>query len=200
VSTPVHDRPAPVRGRPRSAEAEQAIREAAAELLSERGIGGFSVEAVAARAGVAKTTIYRRWPTKEELVVAVVAGLKAPADAAAPGESVRGDLLHLLRDTARYDRSGRWTRLMNRLLVEADEYPELVADIWRQSVGPRRAYLVGILRRGVEEGLIRPGTDLELLTDMVLSPVTSRIRLRRGPPTDAQLEQLVDILLRGVAP
>jgi len=200
VSTPLHDRPGPVRGRPRSAEAEQAIREAAAELLSERGIGGFSVEAVAARAGVAKTTIYRRWPTKEQLVVAVVAGLKAPADVAAPGESVRADLLHVLRDTARYDRSGRWTRLMNRLLVEADEYPELVADIWRQSVGPRRAYLVGILRRGVEEGVIRPGTDLELLTDMVLSPVTSRIRLRRGPPTDTQLEQLVDILLRGAAP
>jgi AcrR family transcriptional regulator len=190
---------APVRGRPRSAEAEQAIRDAAAELLSERGIGGFSVEAVAARAGVAKTTVYRRWPTREELLVAVVSGLKAPAEAA-PGESVRGDLLHFLRSTAHEDRSGRWTRLMNRLLIEADEYPELVADVWRQSVRPRREYLAGILRRGVEEGLIRPGADLDLLVDMLISPVTSRIRLRRGPLTGDQLAELVDTVLRGAAP
>jgi AcrR family transcriptional regulator len=190
---------APVRGRPRSAGAEQAIRDAAAELLSERGIGGFSVEAVAARAGVAKTTVYRRWPTREELLVAVVSGLKAPAEIA-PGESVRGDLLHFLRSTAYEDRSGRWTRLMNRLLIEADEYPELVADVWRQSVRPRREYLAGILRRGVEEGLVRPGADLDLLVDMLISPVTSRIRLRRGPLTGDQLAELVDTVLRGVAP
>ncbi|HEV7657992.1 MAG TPA: TetR/AcrR family transcriptional regulator [Mycobacteriales bacterium] len=190
---------APVRGRPRSAEAEQAIREAAAELLSERGIGGFSVEAVAARAGVAKTTVYRRWPTREELLVAVVSGLKAPAEAA-PGDSVRGDLLHFLRSTAYEDRSGRWTRLMNRLLVDADEYPELVADVWRQSVRPRREYLAGILRRAVAEGLVRPGADLDLLVDLLISPVTSRIRLRRGRLSDDQLAELVDTVLRGAAP
>jgi AcrR family transcriptional regulator len=190
---------APVRGRPRSAEAEAAIREAAAELLSERGIGGFSVEAVAARAGVAKTTVYRRWPTREELLVAVVSGLKAPAEVA-PGDSVRGDLLHFLRTTAYEDRSGRWTRLMNRLLVESDEYPELVADVWRQSVAPRREHVAGILRRGVAEGLVRPEADLDLLVDLLISPVTSRIRLRRGRLTEEQLAELVDTVLRGAAP
>jgi AcrR family transcriptional regulator len=190
---------APARGRPRSASAEHAIRDAAVELLSERGIGGFSVEAVAARAGVAKTTIYRRWPTREDLIVAVVSDLKGPANVA-PGQSLRGDLLHVLRQTARDNRSGRWTRLMTRLMVDAQEYPELVAEIWRQSIGPRRAYLLGILRRGVAHGEIRPDADLELLADMLVMPVTSRVRLRPEPLSDAQLADVVDIVVTGVAP
>jgi AcrR family transcriptional regulator len=190
---------APARGRPRSASAEHAIRDAAVELLSERGIGGFSVEAVAARAGVAKTTIYRRWPTREDLIVAVVSDLKGPANVA-PGQSLRGDLLHVLRQTARDNRSGRWTRLMTRLMVDAQEYPELVAEIWRQSIGPRRAYLLGILRRGVADGEIRPDADLELLADMLVMPVTSRVRLRPEPLSDAQLADVVDIVVTGVAP
>jgi AcrR family transcriptional regulator len=190
---------APARGRPRSAQAERAIRDAAVTLLTERGIGGFSVEAVAARAGVAKTTIYRRWPTREELLVAVVSDLKGPA-IAAPGESVRGDLLHVLREASRDDRSRPWTRLMTRLIVDAEEYPELVDEIWRHSVGPRRAYLLGILRRGREEGTIRADADLELLVDMLVTPVTSRARRRRPPLTGRQLADIVDIILRGVAP
>jgi AcrR family transcriptional regulator len=190
---------APARGRPRSARAEHAIRDAAVELLSERGIGGFSVEAVAARAGVAKTTIYRRWPTREDLIVAVVSDLKGPANVA-PGQSLRGDLLHVLRQTARDNRSGRWTTLMTRLMVDAQEYPELVAEIWRQSIGPRRAYLLGILRRGVADGEIRPDADLELLADMLVMPVTSRVRLRPEPLSDAQLADVVDIIVTGVAP
>jgi len=186
-------------GRPRSPAAELRIRDAALALLTERGIGGFSVEAVAARAGVAKTTIYRRWPSKEEMIVAVVAGLKEPAGPA-PGGSVRDELLHVLREIGRRDRSSGWGPLMARLVADAEEHPELVAAIWRRSVGPRRAYLGGILRRGVAEGLVRPDADLDLLVDMLVNPVVSRLRLKRDPLTDAQLTQVVDIILTGVHP
>jgi AcrR family transcriptional regulator len=186
-------------GRPRSAKAEQAIRDAAVALLTERGIGGFSVEAVASRAGVAKTTVYRRWPTREELIVGSVSSLKGPADPA-PGESVRGDLLHVLRQAGPRTESGAWARLMARLLVDEEQYPELVADIWRQSIGPRRAYIQGILQRGVTEGLIRADADLDLLVDMLVSPGVSRTRPGRAPLTGAQVVDVVDIVLRGVAP
>jgi AcrR family transcriptional regulator len=191
----------PVRapGRPRSAEAERAIRDAAVALLTERGVGGFSVEAVAARAGVAKTTVYRRWPTREELIVAAVSALKGPTDPA-PGDSVRGDLLHVLRQSVLATGSGAWTRLMARLIVDAEQYPELVAEIWRHSVGPRRAYIQGILRRGVQEGLIAPDADLDLLVDVLVSPGVARSRPGRSPLTDAQLTAVVDIVLRGAAP
>jgi len=186
-------------GRPRSAAAERRIRDAALALLAERGIGGFSVEAVAARAGVAKTTIYRRWPSKEEMIVSVVAELKGPA-VPPPGGTVRDELVHLLRETGRQDRSSGWGPLMARLVVDAEEHPELVASIWRRGVGPRRAYLAGVLRRGVAEGLIRPDIDLDLLIDMLVNPVVSRIRLKREPLSDEQVAQVVDIILAGVRP
>lgn len=186
-------------GRPRSAKAELAIRDAAVALLTERGVGGFSVEAVAARAQVAKTTIYRRWPTREELIVAAVSSLKGTADPA-PGESVRGDLLHVLRQAGQRTESGTWARLMARLMVDEEQYPELVADIWRQSIGPRRAYIQSILRRGVAEHLVRPDADLALLVDMLVSPGIARTRPGRAPLTEAQVTEVIDIVLRGVAP
>src|SRR5580704_5442851 len=67
-------------GRPRSEQAEQAIIDAALELFGERGVEGVCVEAVAARAGVGKATIYRRWPSKEELLIAALGTTRAPLD------------------------------------------------------------------------------------------------------------------------
>jgi AcrR family transcriptional regulator len=192
------DRPARP-GRPRSAEAEQAIRAAAVALLTERGIGGFSVEAVAARAGVAKTTIYRRWPTRDDLIVAAVSGLKGPATGT-PGESVRGDLVHVLRRAARRDSSGAWAGLMARLMLDAEQQPELVGAIWRDSVGPHRDHIRSILARGVAEGLVRPDADLGLLVDMLTAPAVTRRRPGREPLSDPEIDAVVDIVLRGVAP
>ncbi len=191
--------PARAPGRPRSAQAEQAIRDAAVVLLTERGVGGFSVEAVAARAGVAKTTIYRRWDTREELIVAAVSSLKGPTDPA-PGDSVRGDLMHVLRQAGQRTESGAWARLTARLMADAEQYPELVAEIWRHAIGPRRAYLQGILRRGIAEHLIRADADLDLLVDLLVSPGIARTRPGREPLTDAQIAEVVDIVLRGAAP
>src|SRR4051794_26130395 len=156
------------------------------------------MEAVAARAGVAKTTVYRRWPTKEDLIIGVVSDVKGPADEV-PGESLHGDLLHVLRQTSRDNGPGRWTTLMARLMIDADEYPQLVAEIWKHSIGPRRAYLLGLLRGGVAAGAIRADADLELVADMLVMPVTSRVRLRPGPLSDRQLADVVDIVLAGVA-
>lgn len=191
--------PARTVGRPRSARAERAIRDAAVALLAERGIGGFAIEVVAARAGVAKTTIYRRWPTREDLIIAAVVELKGPP-VHGPGESVRGDLLHALRETGRPDPASPWGPLMARLLADAEEHPALVAEIWRHSVGPRRAYLTGVLRRGIDEGTVPADADLELLVDMLVSPIVNRLRLKRAALTDAQIETVLDIVLTGVRP
>src|SRR5919108_1899012 len=84
-------------GRPRSERAEKAILEATLDLLAEEsGVAGVSMEAVAARAGVGKTTIYRRWPNKEALIVQALASMKAPLPEPA-GVSVREDLLAIAR-------------------------------------------------------------------------------------------------------
>ena len=83
------------RGRPRSEAAEQAMLDAAIELLAEHGYGGLTVEAVAARAGVAKTTVYRRWPGKDELLIDALNTVKGPL-AQLPGGTVEHDLKWLM--------------------------------------------------------------------------------------------------------
>ena len=83
-------------GRPRSEQAEQAIIEATLDLFAEQGFEGVCVEAVAARAGVGKATIYRRWPNKEELLLAAFGSLKSPFPEP-KGVSVRDDLLAMVK-------------------------------------------------------------------------------------------------------
>jgi AcrR family transcriptional regulator len=195
MTTPVGRAP----GRPRSAEAEQAILEATVELFTTRGLAGLSVEAVAARAGVGKTTIYRRWPDKEELVLAAVTALKGPPPEP-PGTSVRDDLTYLLRRVGRRHAGGPWPALMSRLMSEAEAHPELAAEAWRRAIGPRRAVLDRVLRRGVADGLIRPDADLELVADMLVAPVLGRVRPGRPPLTEAQVEVVVDTILAGLRP
>src|SRR5436190_22729254 len=82
-------------GRPRSEQAEQAIIEATLDLFAEQGFEGVCVEAVAGRAGVGKATIYRRWPNKEELLLAALGSLKSPFPEP-KGVSVREDLIAML--------------------------------------------------------------------------------------------------------
>src|SRR5438552_17303325 len=84
-------------GRPRSERAEKAIIDATLDLLvEEAGVAGLSIEAIAGRAGVGKTTIYRRWPNKEALIIDALASLKRPLPPV-PGRSVREDLVVMAR-------------------------------------------------------------------------------------------------------
>src|SRR6266542_1733281 len=92
-------------GRPRSEQAEQAIIEATLDLFAEQGFEGVCVEAVAARAGVGKATIYRRWPNKEELIIDAVASMKGPVPPIG-GKSVRDDLVTLLSRVGKHSETG----------------------------------------------------------------------------------------------
>src|SRR5438309_2129391 len=111
-------------GRPRSEEADRAILGAAVEELVERGLAGVSMESIAARAGVAKTTLYRRWKDKVALCLEAVGRTKAPLAEPATG-SLRGDLVQLAGQQYRELWEGEFGRLMPRFAVEARRYPEL---------------------------------------------------------------------------
>src|SRR5436309_7424818 len=109
------DRKAP--GRPRSARADEAIIDAVLDLLAEgHSAETMSIEAVAARAGVGKATIYRRWPNKDALLVDAVASMKGPVPAVL-GESVRDDLVTLLSRVGQ-NTDGRMANVMSCLLPE----------------------------------------------------------------------------------
>src|SRR6202161_2408974 len=158
--------------RPRSEQAEQAIIEATLDLFAEQGFEGVCVEAVAARAGVGKATIYRRWPNKEELLLAAFGSLKSPYPEPA-GVSVRDDLVAMLKGLCSDKADPRHARRHARLLGEGEKYPRLMARYKEPVVEPRRDVMRAVIRRGIETGELRPDVDVEVallaLTGVVLA-------------------------------
>lgn len=182
-------------GRPRSERAEKAIIEATLDLLArESGVAGVSIEAVAARAGVGKTTIYRRWPSKEALIVDALGSVKAPLPEPS-GASVREDLTELARAFAA-ERGHRHTRCFWNVVGSAEKHPELYARYLQDIIEPRRAIVREVLRRGVAEAELRPDIDVEVAMSMLISALTNRRHRERFP--EGYPEAVVDTLLKGI--
>jgi AcrR family transcriptional regulator len=148
-------------GRPRSEQAEQAIIDAALDLFAEQGFEGVCVEAVAVRAGVGKATIYRRWPNKEELLLAAFGSLKSPFPEP-QGVSVRDDLLAMVEVMCADKADPRKARRYALLLGEGEKYPRLMARYKETVVEPRREAMRAVIRRGIKTGELRPDTDVEI--------------------------------------
>src|ERR671910_1646939 len=169
-------------GRPRDARADRAILETTLELIAECGVHAFRTEDVAARAGVGKGTIYRRYRSKEELVTAAVAALVREEIAVPDTGSTRGDLLALMREAVELYGSSLPGRLMPKLIGAMGDNPELARAVRDGFVAGRRSALSEVLRRGVERGDLRPDLDLELALDVLGGPLFYRLLVTGGPP------------------
>ena len=185
-------------GRPRSERADQAIIDAALSLFAESGPEGLCIERVAARAGVGKATIYRRWPGKEDLLLDAIAALKAPLPEPG-GHSVRDDLVALLDAMCQETADPRRAREFALLLGEGAKYPRLMARYVETVVEPRREVVRGVLRRGVASGELRPDLDVEAALFMLIGAVLVRGRYEQQAIPPAYPEQVVDELLQGLA-
>lgn len=184
-------------GRPRSREATEAILAAVIDLLADGGFEAVTMERVAARAGVGKTTIYRRWSSKESLlraaVVSVVRGTAIPNTG-----RVREDLLALERDAVSAYR-GKPGRLLPGLVSAMAHDPALAATVRDDLLRSRRAALRTVLRRGVERGELRSGMDLELALDCLSGPLFHRLLITGGSLDDDVAEGVVEVVLDGLA-
>jgi AcrR family transcriptional regulator len=189
----------PVRrpGRPRSERADQAILAAALDLLSEVGPAALGIEQVAARAGVGKATIYRRWPGKEEMLLDALGGLamKLPEP---QGRSVRADLTALLTAICREGADPRRARLFALLQGEGVHYPQLVARYAETVVQPRRDIVRSVLRRGMGTGELRENADLEAAASLLEGAVLASMYSAQ-PPEPRYPRRVVEELLRGLA-
>ena len=191
------DRKAP--GRPRNAQADRAIIQAALDLLSSgQSADSLSMEAVAARAGVGKATIYRRWPNKEALLVDAVATMKGPLPEPG-GESARDDLVMLV-SASRNKRMEHYGKVTACLLPEIAKSPEM-RHVYQAVIEPRRDVMRGVLRRGIETGELRADLDVELTLLMLSGPTLAQNLMNWNPQVteDNFAEALVDALLRGAA-
>jgi AcrR family transcriptional regulator len=187
------------RGRPREARTDRAIVSATLELIADRGVDGFRMEDVAARAGVGKAAIYRRYASKDELVVAVVAALVSEIELPDTG-TTREDLLALMRDAVAVYRDPIHAGVMPSLVGAMRQRPELARAVRDGFLAARRDALRAVLERGVARGDLRADLDFELARDVLGGPLFYRLLITGGPLDERLVEGVADLILRGFAP
>jgi len=187
-------------GRPRDARADRAILEATLELIAELGVYEFRTEDVAARAGVGKGAIYRRYGSKDELVTAAIAALVSDEIVVPDTGSTREDLLILMREAVELYRGSLAARLMPNLIGAMAQKPVLAKAVRDGFLAGRRAALTDVLRRGVERGELRPDLDAELALDVLGGPLFYRLLVTGGPIDEQLAAGVADLILRGFSP
>jgi AcrR family transcriptional regulator len=184
----------PGRGRPRSAECDAAIVEATLSILAEDGYGALTMAGVAHRAGVSTATLYRRWASKEDLVIGALEGMAELKRHNLPDTgTLRGDLTQLLTQMAE-NLTGQGGRLMEGLLSETLRNRELAETLRRRFTQPRRAELASILERAVERGEIPPVADVGVALSLITGPLYERLLVTGEPVNRQVVRQVVDLL------
>jgi AcrR family transcriptional regulator len=185
-------------GRPRSAEKDAAILQAALELLASQGYTRMSLSQVATAANVSKSTIHLRWKTKADLLTAALAALRM-ADAPPASGDTRADLTAILKDFAATVERVRGMALIGTCLAEEAHTPELLALLRERTVLPRRALLRHVLEQARDRGEIRTGADLEAVVSALLGPFYADYMAGRAGRM-GWAEDAVDIALAGLRP
>jgi AcrR family transcriptional regulator len=182
------------RGRPRVEGLDQALLDVTLELAGEVGLHGMSMDELAQRAGVSKATIYRRWPSKERLVLEALNQAMRPFDVIDTG-SLRGDLDDYLGELARRMATGKASDVLPDLIAASVRDPNLRSSL-DEYIRYRRQPLQTILGRGIDRGELAIDTDVEVVIDALIGPFVYR-RLLSHDPLDAAF---VERLLRTVLP
>lgn len=187
------------RGRPRDPGVDEDILNAAVDILTEGGFERLSMEAVAARAGVAKATIYRRFPSKVDLIVAMCQTFAPPVGDRPDTGSVRGDLVALV-DSLGDSMCTTTTsgRLMPSMVSAAKENAEVREAMQRFSASRRRR-IYDVVKAAVERGELRSDTEPDLIGDLLVGSMMYRIVIRGGKVDKKFKTSLVDGILAGFA-
>lgn len=186
-------------GRPRSLDADRAIIESTLEVLMESGVAALAVEQVAARAGVAKATIYRRWPNKDALILDALAAIDEPAPEL-PGTSLRDDLVVIADNVVGYKAGSKSSRLYAWMVAEAERCPEIVRKYKALVVERRRDLVRTTLQRWQQRGELRADIDIETALLIVVAPMlVYRMLWHPGEPVPPHLaEHVTDAVLGGL--
>lgn len=199
MTRPVNDDPKPRRGRPRDLEAKQAILAAATALLEEGGPGAVTMEAVAARAGVGKPTVYRWWPDRHAVAMAALMAAHEPAEGKGASrncvEALQTQLRQLVMSFA--SPTGRHIASM---LAAADAESELTKAFRGHFVLERRAEGRAILEGGMETDELRAGLDLEVALDQLYGPVFFRLLVGHEKLDSAFIARLLEQAMTGMRP
>lgn len=183
-------------GRPRSERVHQAILTAARELLMEEGFAAMRLEHVAARAGVGKATIYRRWSSKQALAQDLLSQLAAPHIAVADTDNTHDELLAVVTNPMRAVTETDFGPVIKAMLSQIASNPTIGDPFRATVVEARRAEVARVIERGIARGDLRKDVDVAVATELLVGPVY--FRLMFGGVLDlAFAEQIVDSVMRG---
>jgi AcrR family transcriptional regulator len=187
----------PGRGRPRDGALDERILEQAVALLGSRGYAGLTLDELAVRSGTAKSTILRRWPSKAAVAAAGVERLALQSVDVPDTGTLHGDLRALLHGARETFARGRG-RFVARLLREAGHHPE-ITDLLDGVLHTRRQAYRRVLARGIARGELDPSVDQELLIDMLIGPLWTRLLITRDPVTSEYVDANVAVVLAAFA-
>ncbi len=184
------------KGRPRNPAADSAILEAFRLELSERGFADLRLEHVAARAGVSKSTLYRRWASKEDLAEQLLEQLAGPHIAIKDTGDTRTELLAAVVNPMRAVTHTPFGPVIRALLSQIAINPKLGDPFRRDVVGARRTEIARVVRRAIARGDLLPETDPEKAIDFLVGPVYFRVMFG-GELTPEFANDIVDAYLAG---
>jgi AcrR family transcriptional regulator len=165
-----------------------------AELLFERGFGGASVDEISRRSGVAKTTIYRHWPTRADLLRDACSTISTPQDVPETG-GFETDVTALMTNLARLLRSAKWTSVLPSVIDAAERSPD-IADMYKTLQQSYSAPLKTVIQRAMQNGELPKGTDIAMLVAALTGPLFYRRWFSREPLTDAFAKQIIRRVIR----
>ena len=175
--------------------------QAAMSQLMERGFSGLTIEGVAAEAGVGKTTVYRRFPDKVQLVIAAMASVMLHDEAPDTG-SLRGDLLafhtHAGHDYFLRLLTGGGSTLIGTLLAEKERHPELIETFRRLVTDRRREQIRQVVDRAAARGEVGRDVDPDYVASVMFGSLIGRA-IAGMEVSDRVIEQTVDSLINGIA-
>ncbi|MER5755348.1 TetR/AcrR family transcriptional regulator [Streptomyces sp. NPDC002088] len=191
-------------GRPRDAGRDEAILDAAREVLLRDGYAGLSMEKVAAEARVGKPTVYRRWSSKAALVgdavlhsfLAAVPGIRPPGQHIADGAAQQ--LTAWFRAYATSVRDPHHAAMILALTAAAAESPHDAESLYRHHTRTQHETVVSCLRAGVTSGEFRADADLEAVADALIGSVLYQLLTRTSNASPRRTEHLLDVLLAGL--
>lgn len=184
-------------GRPRCEETHEAILKAANQLLEEVGFARLSIEGIASRAGVAKSTIYRWWSCKAAVAMEAFLSATERKVAFPQTASAIADVTAQMRVLAEAYR-GTTGRIVAELIALGQSDPDSRKAFVDGYLEPRRSVARAALRRGVEQGEIRADVDIDTLVDALYGPIINRMMLGHGPLNEDFVEKIATFVFDGV--
>lgn len=185
------------RGRPRCLEARKTVLDVTRRMLARVTYDQLSVDAIAAKSGVAKSTIYRTWRTKADIAIDAFLALVEAEVPLAPTGTLKERLTLQLHQLARIYRTDVG-RFMRSVLAAAQSDPRVADTLWTRFIQRRRALTATFIADAQKAGEVRADLEVEVILDLLYAPLIYRLVMTGLPPSDETIVEQMEILFEGI--